>query len=93
MRACYRVLGDLHEAGRAVPWRVSDAPPDYGDAMLKAIVGIEIPIGRLVGKWKTSQSRPVPDKLGIIEGLHERGDDNARQMAALVRRHVSPREG
>jgi transcriptional regulator len=60
--------------------------------MLRAIVGIEIPISTLVGKWKTSQNRPLPDKLGTIAGLHERGDASSTQMAALVQRHV-PKEG
>jgi transcriptional regulator len=86
-------LSDLHESERAVPWSVADAPPDYIDAMLKAIVGIEIPIRTVVGKWKTSQNRPLPDKLGTIAGLQERGDANSRQMASLVQRHVSSKEG
>ena len=86
-------LSDLHESERAVPWSVSDAPPDYIDTMLKAIVGIEIPISTVVGKWKTSQNRPLPDKLGTIAGLCERGDGNAQQMAALVQRHVTQKEG
>jgi transcriptional regulator len=85
-------LSDLHESERAVPWSVSDAPPDFIDSMLKAIVGIEIPISTLVGKWKTSQNRPLPDKLGTIAGLQERGDASSQQMAALVQRHV-PEEG
>ncbi len=86
-------LSDLHESERAVPWSVSDAPPDYIDTMLKAIVGIEIPITAVVGKWKTSQNRPLPDKLGTIAGLHERGDANSQQMAALVQRHVAIKQG
>ena len=86
-------LTDFQESERAVPWSVSDAPPDFIDTMLKAIVGIEIPIRTVVGKWKTSQNRPLPDKLGTIAGLQERGDENSRQMAALVRRHVSSKEG
>jgi transcriptional regulator len=86
-------LSDLHESERAVRWSVSDAPRDYIDAMLKAIVGIEIPIGTLVGKWKTSQNRPLPDKLGTIAGLYERGDANAQQIAVLVQRHVAIKEG
>lgn len=85
-------LSDLHESEHAVPWSVSDAPPDYIDTMLKAIVGIEIPISTVVGKWKTSQNRPLPDKLGAIAGLHERGDANSRQMAALVQRHAAAKE-
>ena len=63
-------LSDLHESESAVPWSVSDAPPDYIDTMLKAIVGIEISIStRSSGKWKISQNRPLPDKLGTIAGL------------------------
>jgi transcriptional regulator len=81
-------LSDLHESDRAVPWSVSDAPPDYIDAMLKSIVGIEMPITAIAGKWKTSQNRSLADKLGTIAGLRERGDDVALNMAALVERHV-----
>lgn len=86
-------LSSVHEAGRAVPWSVSDAPADYIDAMLKAIVGIEIPIAKISGKWKTSQNRALPDKLGTIAGLYERGDADAQQMAALVQRHAAPPRG
>ena len=86
-------LSDLHESERAIPWSVSDAPRDYIDTMLKAIVGIEIPISTVSGKWKTSQNRPLPDKLGTIAGLHERGDATSKQMAALVQRHAAPKEG
>ena len=85
-------LSDFHESERAVPWSVSDAPPDYIDSMLKAIVGIEIPISTVVGKWKTSQNRPLPDKLGTIAGLQERGDAGSRQMASLVQRHAKAGE-
>lgn len=78
------------EAGQAAPWQVSDAPADYIDARLKGIVGIEIPIARLVGKWKTTQNRSVPDKLGTMAGLRERGDEKSLAMAALVQRHTIP---
>ena len=85
-------LSDLHESGRPSPWRVTDAPADYIDTMLKAIVGIEIPITTLVGKWKASQNRPLEDKLGTIAGLHERADDESGKMAALVRQHVNAKQ-
>lgn len=81
-------LSAVHEADRPVPWSVSDAPPEYVGAMLEAIVGIEIPIARLQGKWKTSQNRPLPDRLGVIAGLQERGDAGSRQMADLVQSHA-----
>ena len=86
-------LSDVHESEQAVPWSVSDAPRDYIDTMLKAIVGIEIPIAALVGKWKASQNRPLPDKLGTIAGLHGRGDANSQEMAALLHRHASFKDG
>jgi transcriptional regulator len=82
-------LSNVHESGQAVPWNVSDAPPDFIDKMLNAIVGIEIPITTLDGKWKMSQNRPFPDKLGTIAGLHGRADANSREIAALVQGHAS----
>jgi transcriptional regulator len=58
-----------HEAGRAQPWAVTDAPPDFIDGMLKGIVGFAMPITRLEGKWKMSQNRPAEDRAGVISGL------------------------
>lgn len=81
-------LSDLHESAQALPWSVSDAPPDYIDKMLGAIVGIEIPISKLEGKWKVSQNRPTADQLGTMAGLLGRGDAQSRDMAALVKRHI-----
>ncbi len=66
------------EAPLEKPWQVSDAPPDYVDAMLQAIVGIEIPITRLQGKWKMSQNRQPQDRDGVIAALQARGDAAAR---------------
>jgi len=77
-------LSDVHESGQAVPWSVSDAPTGYIDTMINAIVGIEIPVTALEGKWKLSQNRPLPDRLGTIAGLRARGDTNSREIAALV---------
>jgi transcriptional regulator len=80
-------LTDAHEAGQALPWKVSDAPRDYVDRLLDVIVGIEIPIRKLVGKWKVSQNRPEPDKLGVVAGLLQRDDAQAKEMASLVKQH------
>ncbi|HKE87222.1 MAG TPA: FMN-binding negative transcriptional regulator [Vicinamibacterales bacterium] len=77
-------LTGVHETERGGSWSVSDAPSSYIDSMLQAIVGIEIPIARLVGKWKASQNRSLPDRLGVVEGLVERGDHESQQMARLV---------
>ena len=77
-------LTQVREAPRETPWSVADAPQDYVDQMLRAIVGIEIPVERLVGKWKLSQNRLPDDRQGVIEGLAREPDAQARQMAALV---------
>ena len=63
---------------------MSDAPPDYVASMLKAIVGIEIPVQRWVGKWKLSQNRPTADQQGVVAGLHGQGSEAASQVARLM---------
>ncbi len=85
LRAFVTRLTDRHEGRRAAPWKVTDAPADYVDKLLTAIVGIELPIARLAGKWKVSQNRPAADRAGVIAGLEADGDDAARAMAAAVR--------
>jgi transcriptional regulator len=62
-------LTDHHERTQAQPWAVSDAPDDYVAQMLRAIVGIEIPLDSLVGKWKVSQNRSAVDREGTAQGL------------------------
>jgi transcriptional regulator len=63
---------------------VEDAPADYLERMLGAIVGIEIPVSRLVGKWKVSQNRSDADRSGVAEGLGQLNDTQAQAMAGLV---------
>jgi len=78
-----RQIEDLtrsREAGRAAPWRVSDAPEGFIAGQAKGIVGVEIVIARIEGKWKVSQNRPVEDRAGVVAGLRE--SDQA--MAQLV---------
>jgi transcriptional regulator len=82
-------LTDVHEANQALPWKVSDAPAEYTERMIERIVGIEIPVARLVGKWKVSQNRPDSDKLGVVAGLLAKQDPQSNEMAVLVDRHVS----
>jgi transcriptional regulator len=86
LRAFVTRLTDRHEAARRDPWKVTDAPADYIDAMLGGIVGLEIPIARLAGKWKVSQNRPAQDQQGVVEGLSRDGTPTASAMADLVRR-------
>jgi len=85
LRAIVEKLTNHHEAGRPQPWQVTDAPPDYIEPMLKAIVGIEMSITKIVGKWKVSQNRSADDRVGVISGLTAQGDSNARAMAGLIK--------
>jgi transcriptional regulator len=77
-------LTEQHESGRPNPWRVSDAPDDYIAGMLKAIVGVELPIARIEGKWKMSQNRTPQDRAGVIAGLRDENESGQRAVAALV---------
>lgn len=77
-------LTQRHEAAQPVPWGLSDAPPDYIDAMLRAIVGIEIPLVSLQGKWKMSQNHPAINRDGVSQGLRAQGTDQAQAVATAV---------
>jgi len=73
LRAHVTALSNTHEAGRAEPWAVSDAPASYVDALLRAIVGFELTITNIQGKWKMSQNRDAADRAGVREGLLQDG--------------------
>ncbi len=73
-----------NEAGQARPWKVSDAPADFIAQTAKAIIGIEIKIATLTGKWKVSQNRPEKDRSGVVQGLSELGSNEAAAMAKIV---------
>jgi transcriptional regulator len=77
-------LVDHHEAGLPQPWRVADAPPEYIDKMLTAIVGIEIDIATLEGKWKVSQNQPAANRAGVVAALRTQDGENENAIAALV---------
>jgi transcriptional regulator len=77
-------IGDLtvqQEHPRAEPWAVEDAPSDFIAAQVRAIVGLEIPIARIEGKWKVSQNRPAADRAGVAAGLRAESQNG---MADLV---------
>lgn len=78
-------LTDRHEMPRETPWKVSDAPTDYIAGLLHAIVGIEIELAELTGKWKVSQNRSAADRDGVAQGLAEVGRADATAMAQQVR--------
>jgi len=81
LRAHVGALSAAHEAGRAAPWSVADAPADYIDGMLRAIVGFEISIVRLEGKWKLSQNRSAADIEGVRTELTRNG---GAELAGLM---------
>lgn len=86
LRSLVERLTNRYEAGTPQPWKVTDAPADFVEQMLGAIVGIEIPLTRLVGKWKVSQNRPAADREGVVAALSESSGGDARAMSALVKK-------
>lgn len=88
LRAQIEALVRRHEATQPNPWHVSEAPADFIEKQLAAIVGLEIPLTRLAGKWKVSQNRSAADRAGIVTGLAAHPAPDAPGMAALVRDHA-----
>lgn len=83
-------LTDRHEADQPQPWQVGDAPPAYIDKLLKAIVGIEIPLARLEGKWKMEQKNSAQDQARVARELSRDGmPEAARQLAMLMAKTLS----
>src|SRR5215472_10287712 len=76
-------LVTAREATRAQPWAIADAPADYIEAQKKAIVGVEIEIAAIEGKWKVSQNQPETNRRSVIAGFST--DESTREMAELVR--------
>ncbi len=79
-----RALTEHHEARFAEPWSVDDAPKEFVQGQLKGIIGIEIRISRLEGKWKVGQNRPAVDRQGAIDGLRQAGDSESIAMADWI---------
>jgi transcriptional regulator len=86
-------LTEAHEAVRPLPWKIDDAPHEYLEGMLSAIVGFEMSISSLSGKWKVSQNRDRADQLGVIEGLRAAPDEPSREIADMLesRGEAAPR--
>lgn len=77
-------LTNQQESGRKKSWKVSDAPVDFTNKLLHAIVGIELEVSRLIGKWKLGQNRPLADQTGVMKGLSADGDAFALSMLRLL---------
>ncbi len=83
-------LTERHEAGRAAPWAVTDAPERFVQGQLRGIVGLRLPIARLVGKRKMSQNRSAEDRAGVAAGLGASGRPTDREVARRVARGPGP---
>ncbi|MGE5652467.1 MAG: FMN-binding negative transcriptional regulator [Bacillota bacterium] len=84
LRAHLARMSDSFEAPRPEPWKLSDAPDDFIEKLLAAVVGIEIPIDRLIGKWKLSQNQPLANRVSVERGLRAAGDAGSLAMADAV---------
>jgi transcriptional regulator len=84
IRAHLGTLTASNEAAFPVPWQLDDAPADFTQKLIGAVVGIEIVITRLSGKWKTSQNQPAENQAGVVRGLRASGATDAIEMAALI---------
>jgi transcriptional regulator len=80
LRAHVGALSATHEAGRENPWSISDAPASYVDGLLRAIVGFELAITKLEGKWKLSQNRNAADRAGVRDGLLRDGHEDLSRL-------------
>ena len=79
-----RTLTNLQEAALPHPWSVDDAPVDFFHSQMTGIIGIEIAVTRLEGKWKVSQNRSATDRAGVLKGLRASGTPAHCAMADLV---------
>ena len=84
VRAHIEALTNFHEKSFSEPWAVADAPHEFTEKLIESVVGIEIVITGLTGKWKASQNQPAQNRAGIIEGLEGCRHRGAAEMAALV---------
>ena len=89
LRNLVGALTDRHESGRALPWSIDDAPAEYIDSMLRAIVGFALPIQRLEGKRKLSQNRSPVDAAGVRNGLAASPDPQDQALACLMPEQLS----
>lgn len=84
LRRLLEALTHRHEAGQPQPWKITDAPDDHIEKSLRAIVGLEVAIERIEGKFKLNQNHPARNRAGVIAGLRERDGDGDAELAALM---------
>lgn len=87
----HQQLEDLtvqQESTRAMPWSVNDAPAEFLDQIKQAIVGFEVQVESMVGKWKVSQNQPPKNRATVVEGLEREGTEKALLMRDLVKKNL-----
>jgi len=90
IRAQIGNLTATQENQRSAPWKVTDAPEAYISGQMKAIIGVEIPISTIEGKWKVSQNRSAADRKGVQDGLRNEG--LSEELASLLGHQSEPNE-
>lgn len=85
LRQHLEALTNDHEAARPIPWKLEDSSADFTNRLMQGIVGIEIFITSLTGKWKLSQNRSASDRAGLIAGLEQEGQAEAQALAELMK--------
>jgi transcriptional regulator len=90
LRAFLEGLTERHEAHRAEPWHIADAPANYIERLLASIVGFEIAVSSLTGKWKLGQNRAAQDRAGVAAGLAAEGTGDAQRMIDLLEGPLGP---
>jgi transcriptional regulator len=80
-----RQLTAANETAHGLPWRIEDAPRSYVDGLIKAVVGIEIQIDRIEGKWKMSQNRPARDRESVIAALEALGTPGSAELGSEMK--------
>ena len=85
LRNQLEILTDHNEDQFSKRWSVSDAPHDYTEKLIEAVVGVEILITKLFGKWKVSQNQPPQNKEGVINGLENSEPPDPTSMAGLIK--------
>jgi transcriptional regulator len=93
LRALVSRLTDAHEASRRMPWKIDDAPSPYIERMLSLIVGFELSITGLTGKWKLSQNHPAANRQGVVKGLRDAEGAESGQVADMLSSLEDERQG
>lgn len=91
LRALLDALTDRHEATEPAPWNVADAPADHVEKLLRAVVGVEIAIERIDGKFKLSQNHPAANRAGVVAGLERRAQGDDLALATLMQQQEQDR--